>query len=276
MVKIDAHQHFWKYHPVKHDWINDEMAVIRRDFLPADLEPLLKKNDIDGCVTVQAEQTEEENAFLSGLAEQCDFIKGVVGWIDLRSPGLHERLEYYSNFKKLKGFRHILQGEAQRDLMLTSEFKAGIGMLNKYGFTYDILIFPDQLKYAEQLVRSFPKQRFVMDHLAKPSIKAKSTGEWEQDIRAVAQHKNVYCKISGFVTEADWQNWEQKDFHPYFDIIVEAFGIDRLMFGSDWPVCLVAVRYEEVLNVAKDYFSSCSKNEQDKLFGLNAIQFYNL
>jgi L-fuconolactonase len=274
--RIDAHQHFWKFDPVRDSWINDEMKTIRKDFFPEDLQPLLEKNGFDGCVAVQADQSEEENHFHLALADQFSFIKGIVGWVDLRSANSEERLHYYSQFKKLKGFRHVLQGEPKRDLMLEPAFMKGIALLNKYHFTYDILIFTDQLKYIPQFVSSFPNQPFVIDHLAKPKIKNGEINQWKKDIKAVAQFENVYCKLSGMVTEADWKSWTPDQFTPYIETVVEAFGIERVLFGSDWPVCLVAGSYTKVLAIVEDYFSSFSKAEQERVFGLNAIEFYKL
>jgi L-fuconolactonase len=276
MQRIDAHQHFWKYDPVRDSWITDQMSRLRNDFLPQELGSILKQNGFDGTVSVQADQSELENSFLLANAEKFDFIKGVVGWIDLQADNIEERLSFYKSFEKLKGFRHILQSAPDRDLMLHPSFKNGIGQLQRYGFTYDILIFPDQIRYASELIAAFPEQKFVVDHLAKPYIKFRKTGQWEKDIREMAAYPNAYCKISGFVTEADWDNWKADDIKPYIDVVVDAFGTGRLMFGSDWPVCLVAADYEEVLGVVQTYFSSFSQNEQDKVFGQNAIEFYNL
>ncbi len=276
MKVIDAHQHFWKFDPVRDGWINDEMKIIQKDFLPADLEILLKENGIDGSVVVQSAQSEEENEFQLKNAEQYDFIKGVVGWTDLQAENVDEKLEHYQQYKKLKGFRHVLQGELQRDLMLQTAFMSGVSKLDKYGFTYDLLIFPDQLKYAVELVAAFPGQRFVLDHIAKPGIKNKNIDEWKKDILALADHKNVYCKISGLVTETDWNNWKKEDFNPYLDVVVECFGIKRIMYGSDWPVCIVAASYKEMKNIVDDYFASFSKDEQEDFFGNTAIEFYNL
>lgn len=276
MLRIDAHQHFWKFDAVRDSWINDEMAVIKRDFLPQDLLPLLEQNGIDGCVTVQSDQTEDENIFQLANAEKWDFIKGVVGWVDLQATNVEGRLEYYSGFKKMKGFRHVLQGESQRDFMLRQEFMRGVSLLNKYGFTYDILIFPDQLRYAYEFVKAFPNQRFVIDHIAKPNIKDSIMGDWKSDMLAFAACENVYCKISGMVTEADWKNWKPQDFTPYLDVVTKAFGANRLMFGSDWPVCLVAASYHSVHEIVTAYFSSFSKDEQAKIFGGNAVEFYKL
>ncbi|MCU7548422.1 amidohydrolase family protein [Chitinophagaceae bacterium LB-8] len=273
---IDSHQHFWKFDPVRDSWINDEMKVIQRDFLPQDLYPVLQANGFEGCVTVQSDQTEAENDFQLANADQNDFIKGVVGWVDLQAENIEERLSYYSGFKKLKGFRHVLQGEPQRDFMLRPTFMNGISLLKKYNLTYDILIFPDQLAFTKEFVAAFPDQKFVIDHIAKPYIKDKKIDEWKKDIAMVAQFENVFCKVSGMVTEADWKNWKKEEFTPYLDAVVEAFGIKRLMYGSDWPVCLVAAPYERMLGIVKDYFSSFSEEEQKLFFGGNAWQFYDL
>jgi L-fuconolactonase len=276
MQRIDAHQHFWNFDPVRDSWITNEMSVIKKDFLPQRLQPILGENGFDGCVVVQVDQSENETKFLLDLQTKNDFIKGVIGWVDLQSENIEQRLAYYKHFKKLKGFRHILQGEKDRAYMLKPEFTRGINALTQFNYTYDILIFPDQLQYIKKFVESFPKQKFVIDHLAKPYIKDKKTDGWKEGIQQLAQYKNVYCKISGMVTEADWQSWEENDFVPYIDVVVNAFGTDRIMFGSDWPVCLLAAEYNEVVNIVKNYFSFFTQNEQDKFFGQNAIRFYNL
>jgi L-fuconolactonase len=276
-LKIDAHQHFWKYDPVTHSWISDEMWVIRRDYSPADLLPLLQAAGMDGCVAVQVNQTEEENAVLLELAARHDFIKGVVGWVDLQHPAVEERLVWYRAEPKIKGFRHILQGERDRALMLKPAFKRGIGSLRKFGYTFDILIFPDQLGYTRDFVASFPDQPFIVDHIAKPYIKDRYiTEEWKDAIRAVAAFPNVSCKISGMVTEADWKHWKPEHFKPYLDTVVEAFGSGRIVFGSDWPVCLVAAEYAQVAGIVEDYFAAFSKDERAGLFGGNAANFYGL
>lgn len=275
-MRIDAHQHFWKFDPVRDSWITDDMAVLQRDFLPDDLQPLLQQNGFDGCVAVQADQSEEETRFLVDLAKKNAFIKGVVGWVDLQAENVAERLEYFKQYDIVKGFRHILQGEKQRDLMLHARFKKGIALLGHFNFTYDILIFPDQLKFVRQLVSSFPNQKFIIDHLAKPYIKTKKIEEWKEEMLQLAQYENVHCKISGLLTEADWQHWKKEDFIPYLDVVVEAFGNNRILFGSDWPVSLLAGCYEKVVGVVADYFASFSKAEQDRFLGQNAIQFYNL
>jgi L-fuconolactonase len=276
MLRIDAHQHFWIFYPVRDSWINEDMAVIQHDFLPADLEPILKANDINGCVAVQADQSEAQNDFLLGLAAENDFIKGVVGWVDLRANNIDERLEYYSSFDVIKGLRHVLQGEEDRALMLRSEFRNGIEKLEKHGFTYDILVFPDQLKYIPAFVSAFPDQKFVIDHIAKPDIKNRNVADWAKDMRIIAEHDNVWCKVSGMVTEADWSNWVTADFTPYLDVIFGAFGPEKVMFGSDWPVCQVAASYHDMVGIVKQYTSTLSANENALFWGGNAAHFYNI
>jgi L-fuconolactonase len=274
-VSIDAHQHFWFYESTKHSWINDEMAIIRKDFLPANLQPVLEENGIEGCIAVQADQREEETDFLLKLSAENNFIKGIVGWIDLRSDKLVQRLEYYSQFSAIKGFRHVLQGE-EPSFMLQPDFLKGISKLNKYNFAYDILIFPNHLTAALQLVKQFPDQPFIIDHIAKPYIKNGLIDEWKKGIKALAVYPNVYCKISGMVTEGNMRNWKLSDFTPYLDVVTEAFGINRIVYGSDWPVCLAAGSYSSVINIVKNYFSSFSVEEQQLFFGKNAKAFYHL
>ena len=276
MRKIDSHQHFWLYNPINHAWINDDMRVIQRDFLPADLQPILQENGIEGCVAVQVDQTEAENDFLLDLAEKNSFIKGIVGWIDLQADNIEERLQYYSSVKPMKGFRHILQGEPDEEFMLNEKFKHGIGLLNQYGFSYDILIMPNHLPYAKTFVAEFPEQRFVIDHLAKPYIKDKQINGWKEDIQAIAAFPNVYCKVSGMVTEADWANWKAEDFVPYLDVVFNSFGANRVLYGSDWPVCNVAGGYKGVLNVIENYVSQLNQNEQELFWAKNAVSFYRL
>ena len=276
MKRIDSHQHFWEFDPVRDSWITEEMKVIQKDFLPTDLQPVLEQNGFEGCVTVQSDQSYDENRFQLHNATENDFIKGIVGWVDLASPYVERDFEYISQFEKIKGFRHVLQGESQRDLMLQPAFMNGISLLGKYNFTYDILIFKDQLQYLPKFVSSFPDQPFVLDHIAKPDIKNNEIDQWEKDISILGQFENLHCKISGMVTEANWKTWKKKHFKPYLDTVVETFGVDKIMFGSDWPVCLVAASFNEVVDIIEDYFSSFSKNEQEKFFGLNAINFYKL
>jgi len=276
MPRIDAHQHFWHFDPVRDAWITPDMAAIRRDFLPADLQPILQQYRLDGCVVVQSDQTPAENAFQLANADAHDFIKGVVGWVDLQADNVAGRLDYYQQFAKLKGFRHVLQGEADRALMLRPAFQRGIGELGPRGFTYDLLILPDQLGYAAELVAAFPNQPFVVDHIAKPPIKAQEIDAWMRDIRHLAAHENVCCKVSGMVTEADWQHWEPEDFRPYLDVVFAAFGPQRVLYGSDWPVCNVAGGYARAIGILEDYLRPFSATEQAQFWGDNAVRFYGL
>lgn len=273
---IDAHQHFWQYSPQQHAWISDEMAVLKQDFLPAHLKAVYQQYGIDGCVAVQADQSEAETAFLLGLAEQHDFIKGVVGWVDLRAADVEERLQYFSGFTKLKGFRHIVQDEPAPDFMLRPDFQRGLALLQPYGFTYDILIYPTQLEAALKVVERFPGHHFVIDHIAKPYIRAGQMGAWAEYMKALAANPRVFCKISGLVTEADWRHWTVESFFPYLDIVFEAFGTERLMFGSDWPVCLLAADYGQVKGILERYAKPLSGREKAGIWGGNAAAFYGL
>jgi L-fuconolactonase len=277
MQRIDAHQHFWKFDPVRDNWINSDMSVIARDFLPGDLLPLLQRNNIDGTVVVQTCHTDEDNHFMLELAEQHSFIKGVVGWVNLQSIRVEDKLKYYhGRYPKMKGFRHVLQSDPDDQLMLRDSFKNGISLLNKYNFTYDILIYPKHLKYAAQLAAEFPDQKFVVDHLAKPHIKTKEINGWKRDMEALSKHLNVYCKVSGMLTEADWYSWKTDDFMPYLDVVFNAFSINRVMYGSDWPVCKLAGGYNRALEILQIYTARFSEKEQEQFYGGNAIEFYNL
>ncbi|MDO7851680.1 amidohydrolase family protein [Hymenobacter convexus] len=276
MPRIDSHQHFWQFDPERDAWITPVMAVIQRDFLPQDLAPILQQHGLDGCVAVQASQSEAETDWLLRLADAHDFINGVVGWVDLRAENVVERLAHYAHFEKLKGFRHVLQGEADRALMLRPEFRRGLAALAAHGFTYDLLVLPDQLGYAAELAQAFPTQPFVLDHLAKPLIKAGELEPWRRDIQALAARENAWCKVSGMVTEADWQRWQPADFRPYLDVVFEAFGPGRVLFGSDWPVCNVAGGYSRMHALVADYVAQLSPNEQAQFWGDNAARFYKL
>jgi len=273
---IDAHQHFWKYDPVRDGWIDENMHILRRDFLPAELEKILAEHSVDSCVAVQADQSEAETHFLIELAAQHDFIKGIVGWVDLRAENIGERLAYFAELPKIKGFRHIVQGEPDVNFMLRPDFKRGIASLGKFGFVYDILVFPHQLGAALELVKKFPNQKFVIDHLAKPYIKDGHFEGWAVLMREIGWCENVWCKLSGMVTEADWAHWQYEDFVPYLDLACASFGADRLMFGSDWPVCLLGGSYGETKGVLERYLHSFSPQDQDRIWGGSAIEFYNL
>ena len=275
-MTIDAHQHFWSYDPQKHDWIDDDMAVIRRDFLPKDLKRIYEKNSIDGCVAVQADQTLDETNFLLDLAMEHDFIKGVVGWADLGSPSVGEVLEKCHENPFIKGWRHVVQGETDHNFLLRPNFLNGISLLERFGYTYDILVFPHQLGAVLEFVKRFPNQKFVIDHLAKPYIKDGFFDGWSTMIREIAKQENVYCKISGMVTEADYHTWTPQQIRPYMELVLQTFGTDRVMFGSDWPVCLVAGTYAQVQQLVADAIAGLSRFEQENVMGNNALTFYNL
>lgn len=274
-MTIDAHQHFWEFDPVRDAWISEQMQVLRRDYLPSDLLPVLQENGIDGCVAVQADQSEQETKFLLQLAEQHPFIQAVVGWIDLRSKNLPSRLDHFSGHSRPKGFRHILQGE-KPEFMLQPDFLQGIKTLGERGYIYEILVFPRHLQAVQKLLKSAQNQPFVIDHLAKPYIKRGLIRQWEKDLRQIARHKQVYAKLSGLVTEANWSGWKPADILPYLEVALEAFGPDRLMYGSDWPVCLVAAAYRQQKQVVDQFIRPLSETERRKIMGLNAVHFYNL
>lgn len=273
---IDSHQHFWQYEPVKHAWIDDAMAAIRKDFMPSDLKQTYKENGIDGCVAVEADQNPAETNFLLNLAAENDFIKGVVGWIDLRANDIENQLEAYSNKEKLKGFRHVVQAEADHNFLLRPNFLRGISLLEKHNYTYDILIFPHQLGATLEFVKKFPNQKFVIDHIAKPYIKDGFFDGWATLMQEIAKQEHVYCKLSGMITEADYKSWTAEQIQPYMDLVLEAFGTDRLLYGSDWPVCLVAGNYSKVKELTTNFISKLSTHEQNNIMGNNAIKFYNL
>jgi L-fuconolactonase len=276
MLKIDTHQHFWNYDALKHAWINDEMAVLKRDFLPKDLSPLLQSANINACIAVQADESVAENEFLLALAKEHPFIKGIIAWIDFLESDITKSLDNYTQHKDIKGFRYILQDKKERDLMLIKPFKNNIALMGAYDFVYEILIHSDQLIYANELVSAFPNQIFVLDHLAKPKIKSKEIKDWEKDISALAKNENIYCKLSGMVTEADWMNWDYKDFEPYLDIAFNVFGAERLMFGSDWPVCNLAADYQNTTEILEKYTASLTKTENENFWAANAIKCYHL
>jgi L-fuconolactonase len=251
------------------------MSPLKRDFLPEELQRECDANGIDGSVVVQVDQSEDETHFLLDLAGEYERIAGVVGWIDLCSERIEERLQFFSQFKKLCGFRHIAQAEPD-DFLVGRDFARGIARLREYGFTYDILIYPNQLSAAIQLVSRFPEQRFVVNHAAKPFIKAGGREPWSSHVKTIAQNTNLFCKVSGLVTEADWVHWKLDDIRPYLDVVFEAFGPERLMFGSDWPVCLLAADYRQVKRLVETYVETQASKYMPDIFGGNAIRFYGL
>src|SRR5690606_35637232 len=277
MRRIDTHVHFWAFQPNKDTWITDDMAAIRRDFMPKDLKPQLEVHDIVGCIAVQAEQSEDETAFLLELADRNSFIKGVVGWVDLQAANVDERLEYFRRFTKLKGFRHIVQDESDPQFLLRPAFLYGVSLIERYGYSYDILVRPHQLAACHKFISHFPKQRFIINHSAKPNIAKGGREPWASDIEAIAQYKNVYCKLSGLITEADVTRWKLSDFEFYLNHIIQVFGGDRLLFGSDWPVCLLGGRYRDAVDIV-DRISgrALTSSEAEQLWHNNASIVYRL
>jgi L-fuconolactonase len=275
-MHIDAHQHFWRYNQREYGWIDESMVALRRDFLPAHLKPELERNGFQGCVAVQARQTLEETRWLLELAERAPFILGVVGWVDLRSPRLRFELELLAGKSKLVGVRHIVQSEPDERFLLQPDFLRGIAMLEEFDLAYDILIYPRHLPVTEEFVGRSPRQRFVLDHLAKPPIKSGAVDVWARGIRELAEFQNVYCKVSGLVTEADWRAWKPEDMRPYLDVAFECFGPSRMMIGSDWPVCTVAAPYSRVIDLVKDYIGKYTAEEREGVLGGNAAKFWRL
>ncbi len=275
-MRIDSHQHFWIYDAEQYPWMTDELSALRSDHLAGDLQAEFDQVGLEGSVAVQARQSLEESRWLLELADQHDLIKGVVGWVDLRSEVVEEQLAEFASHPKFVGVRHVVQDEPDDQFMLRPEFIRGISKLQAFDLRYDILIFPRQLPAAIELVKQFPEQPFVLDHIAKPLIKAGTLIPWEAQIRELAQFENLTCKVSGMVTEADWQNWVSGDFRPYLDVVFEAFGEDRLMYGSDWPVCRLAGEYGRVYGLAEEYVSQFSDEARTKFFGEVASAFYGL
>nr|WP_319569822.1 amidohydrolase family protein [uncultured Draconibacterium sp.] len=273
---IDTHHHLWNYNPVEFDWIDDEMAAIRKSFLPADLQATLANTGVEGVVTVQARQSLEETNWLLKLASENDFIKGVVGWVPLADESIQQILEEYKSSPWLKGVRHVVQGEPDPEFILGKDFNKGISLLKNYNLVYDILIFEHQLANTIRFVDQHPEQQFVVDHIAKPKIKKNELEPWAKNVKELAKRENVSCKISGMVTEADYKLWTEEQLNPYFETILEAFGSSRLLFGSDWPVCLVATNYSNWLELVKKTISNFSKEEQDFILYKNAQRIYNI
>lgn len=273
--RIDAHQHFWRYSSQTHGWIDDGMPAIKRDFLPPDLKPLLDDAGVDGCVAVQAEQSIAETEWLLGLADEHPFIRGVVGWVDLCAPDVTEQLRRVAMHPRLRGIRHIVQDEPV-GFMLRPDFQHGIAALAEFGLTYDILIYERQLPGALALARRLPEQRFVINHIAKPAIRDGSSDPWRAGIIALAAQPNVYCKLSGMVTEADWQRRRPADFAPYIETVLEAFGPQHVMIGSDWPVCLLAGEYAGVMAIVTDAIGALSADAGDAILGGTAAEFYGV
>lgn len=275
-MRIDAHVHFMVYNPREHVWVTDELGALKGSFLPGDLEPRLSRSGFDGCMAVEARQLPLENDWLLDLSQAHAAIKGIVGWVDLRAPDVRARLESLAVHPQIKGFRHVVIDELDDGFMLRDDFQRGIAALGRLGFTYDLLILPRHAASAVQLVTKFPDQRFVIDHLGLPDIRARGLVTWEAGLKDLAACPNVYCKVSGLAFRADWQRWQPDDFTPYLDAALELFGPERLMVGSNWPVCTVAGEYGTVLGIVLDRIRTLSQTEQAQILGETCRKFYNL
>lgn len=275
-MRIDAHQHFWLYDEVKDAWITDEMNVIKRNFLPNDISQTLKNNGFDGIVAVQADQSAKETAFLVELSEVYKVIKAVVGWVDLRAEQIEDYLLHLSKFPIIKGFRHIVEAEEDPDFLIRDDFQRGLQALTKFNYTYDLLIRPRHYASTLICVENNPQQKFMLDHIAKPPIKSQAFDDWALFIAQIAKYPNVYCKISGLATEADWSSWHLDHFEQYIDHVVTCFGKARVCFGSDWPVCLLAASYEESLDIVNHKLDGFTEEEKQGFWGGVATSFYGL
>ena len=275
-MKIDSHHHFWKYSAEEYPWIGDAMAGLRRDFLPEHLKAEIAAAGIDGVVSVQARQTVGETEWLLSLADGNDFIRGVVGWVPLAEPGVREVIAKFAANPKFRAVRHVVQEEPDDRFILREDFNRGVAVLKDFGLVYDILIFERQLAPAIEFVDRHPQQVFVLDHIAKPRIGDHAIEPWCANISELARRANVYCKVSGMVTEADWKTWSEEQLRPYFDAVLEAFGPKRLMFGTDWPVCLAASGYSPWVELVRKFSVRLSAEEQEWLFGKTAVQAYGL
>ena len=273
-MTIDTHVHFWKYNKQRDGWM-DAMKILQQDYLPENISLTLTRNGVDGCVAVQADQSELETHFLIELAKTHPIIKGIVGWVDLQNENIEERLSYFSKYPIIKGWRHIVQGEPDHFLS-GKNFRRGLSFLQAYDFTYDVLIYHHQLQQAVEFVSQFPDQKFIIDHCAKPEIRHKKIEDWKVLMKEMATHSNVHCKVSGLFTEAAWKEWSAGEFYPYLDIVFQEFGIDRLLFGSDWPVILVSGIYVQWKSLLEKFMENFPEEEKQKFFGYNAIRFYNL
>jgi L-fuconolactonase len=277
MIKIDSHQHFWQFNTKEYAWIDDRMNVLKRDYLPLHLEQELNRAGFSGSIVVQARQTIEETRWLLDLAKKHAFIRGVVGWVDLRSGDkLKYQLDEFASSEKLVGVRHVVHDEPDDMFMLGNDFLNGISLLKDYNLTYDLLIFPKHLPVALKLVSMFPEQKFIIDHISKPPIREGILSPWKEDMLMIGRHGNVWCKLSGMVTEADWKNQTSEDFLPCLDIVFSAFGHERLMIGSDWPVCLVAGEYRYVTGIIENYISGMPVEVRQGIMGFNCLNFYGL
>lgn len=275
-MRLDAHNHYWHYNRPEQDWMQDSMEVLFRDYLPPEHLELLQSIDFDGTIVIEARQMLKETQWLLQLSDQYDHIKGVVGWVDLRSKQLHQQLESFANHPKLCGMRHVVMDEPEPDFYLKPEFLRGIEVLSEFNLTYDLLNTVEQLPSAIKLVENFPDQPFVLDHIGVPVIKEKMISPWKEDLEEIAKNENVFCKLSGMVEEAQWNNWQADEFEFYLDVTTEAFGTDRLMIGSNWPVCLLSGQFKPVMDIVINYTSQFSEQTKENILGNTCARFYGI
>jgi L-fuconolactonase len=275
-MRIDAHQHFWHYQPETHGWISDEMRVLRKDFTPEELKTVLADFSFDGSVVVQANETYDENDFLLDIAQKHNYIKGIVGWIDLLDPQAEVKMVAIKSTPAIVGFRTIMQGSPDEKYLGNKLFYENVKRLATFDYTFDLLVHNNQLDSLIRFTDKLPDNRFILDHLGKPAIKNKEYKEWKTEIKILAANPNMYCKLSGMITEADLKNWTYNDLYPYMEIAAEYFGLDRICFGSDWPVCLAAGSFATTYSVVDQFCGQLKQEEKDKIFGLNTKDFYKL
>lgn len=276
MKIIDSHQHFWQIGRFNYEWMSPDDKILCKDFLPADFEQILRRSGIAKSVVVQAHQSTAETLWLLDLADEHEFIAGIVGWVDLQNPDVENNLQELAMRPKFRGVRHLVQDERQDDWLTEPEVLRGLNALSKYDLTYDLLVFTRHLPYAQTVVENLPHQRFVIDHLAKPPIATGEIAEWKSALKKIAVLPNVYCKLSGLITEANYESWTVKDLRPYVETALDLFGEKRLMFGSDYPVCLLAASYEKVLETYQSFLINLSETDQNLVLSQNAIDFYKL
>lgn len=275
-MRIDSHVHFLVYQPEEHVWVTDRLSSLKSSFLPTDLEPLLQSMDFEGCVAVEARQMLKENDWLLKLSQTHGIIKGIVGWVDLCSPEVATQLERYAEQTKIKGIRHVVIDEPNDNFMVQDDFQRGIAALKDFDLTYDLLIAPHHIPVAIKLVEKYPDQQFVVNHIALPNIKGKIISPWDRNITELAKFENVFCKLSGMDLMADWRNWRPTDFTPYLDVVFSAFSVDRLMVGSNWPVCMVSGDYQSILDIVLRYIQQFPPEVQQKILGENCARIYKL
>lgn len=275
-MRIDAHQHFWQFDPIKHGWIDESMQAIRKSFSPFDLQKEIASVGIEGTIAVQADETEKENSYLLNLSDENDFIKAIVGWIDLKAVDAIERMQYWKIHNKIKGFRCIMQGQEDSSYLTNKDFLENVKKLAPYGYTYDLLVYHKQFPSLIKFVEKLPDNRMILDHLGKPDIKNKDIKEWKANLKIIAQHPGIYCKLSGMITEADYERWTYEDLKPYLETAAEYFGVDRICFGTDWPVCLLAGSYTQVYEIIEKFSNQLTSDEKNKLLGLNTMKFYTI